>query len=37
MWKKIYYRKGWIAKAIEHYNKFLDLWKNADPSIAEYL
>ena len=22
------------AKAIEHYEKFLDLWKDADPSIA---
>ncbi len=25
-------RKG---KAIEHYEKFLDLWKNADPGTAE--
>ncbi len=23
------------AKAIEHYEKFLDLWKDADPEIAE--
>ena len=26
---------GWKGKAIEHYEKFLDLWKNADPGIAE--
>jgi len=23
------------AKAIEHYEKFLDLWRDADPGIAE--
>ncbi len=23
------------SKAIEHYEKFLELWKDADPGIAE--
>ncbi len=32
---KIYEQKGWKAKAVEHYEKFLDLWKNAEPGIAE--
>jgi len=27
--------KGWQGKAIEHYDKFLHLWKDADPGIAE--
>jgi len=28
-------QKGWKGKAIEHYEKFLNLWKDADPGIAE--
>jgi tetratricopeptide (TPR) repeat protein len=32
---KIYEEKGWKGKAIESYRKFLDLWKDADSSIAE--
>ncbi len=32
---KIFEEKGWNGKAIEHYEKFLDLWKDADPGIAE--
>jgi len=31
----IYEQKGWKGKVIEHYEKFLDLWKDADPGIAE--
>ena len=30
-----YLVKGNKAKAIEHYEKFLDLWKDADPGIVE--
>jgi serine/threonine protein kinase/Tfp pilus assembly protein PilF len=32
---KICEQKGWKGKAIEHYEKFLDLWKDADPGITE--
>ncbi|MFX0203136.1 MAG: tetratricopeptide repeat protein, partial [Candidatus Hodarchaeota archaeon] len=32
---KLYEQKGWKGKAIEQYEKFLDLWKDADPGIAE--
>ncbi len=28
-------KKGLKDKAIEHYEKFLDIWKDADPGIAE--
>jgi tetratricopeptide (TPR) repeat protein len=32
---KLYEEKGWEGKAIEHYEKFLTLWKEADPDIPE--
>jgi tetratricopeptide (TPR) repeat protein len=32
---KIFEQQGQKAKAIEHYEKFLSLWKDADPGIAE--
>ena len=32
---KIYEQQDNTAKAIEHYEKFLNLWKDADPGIAE--
>jgi len=32
---KLYEQQGNKAKAIEHYEKFLNLWKDADPGIAE--
>ena len=32
---KIFEQKGWPGKAIENYEKFLDLWKDADPGMAE--
>ncbi|UCE18792.1 MAG: protein kinase [Gemmatimonadota bacterium] len=30
-----YERSGWTQKAIEQYETFLDIWKNADPGIEE--
>ena len=32
---KIHEQQGDTSKAIEHYQKFLTLWKDADPGIAE--
>jgi hypothetical protein len=32
---KICEQKGTAAKAMEHTEKFLDLWKGVDPGIAE--
>ena len=32
---KIYEQQGDTAKAIEHYQKFLELWKDSDPGISE--
>ena len=32
---KICEQQGQKSKAIEHYEKFLDLWKDADPGIPE--
>ena len=32
---KLYEQKSWAGKAIEHYEKFLDLWKDADPGLPE--
>jgi hypothetical protein len=35
-WHKNYYKyTGQKAKALQHYEKFLDLWKDADPGMAE--
>jgi serine/threonine protein kinase/Flp pilus assembly protein TadD len=30
-----YEKSGWNKKAIEQYEEFLDIWKNADPGIKE--
>ena len=35
MWDKIRQKVGDTAKAIYNYDKFLDLWKDADPYIPE--
>jgi len=32
---KIFQQKGWEGKAIENYEKFLSLWKDADPGLRE--
>jgi tetratricopeptide (TPR) repeat protein len=32
---RIYEQQGDTSKAIEHYEKFFDLWKDADPGIPE--
>jgi tetratricopeptide (TPR) repeat protein len=32
---RLYEEKSWEDKAIDQYEKFLDLWKDADPGIAE--
>jgi len=32
---KLYEEKGWKGKAIERYEKFLELWKDADPGFPE--
>ena len=29
--------KAWEGKAIEHYEKFLSLWKEAEPDIPELI
>jgi tetratricopeptide (TPR) repeat protein len=34
---KLYEQKGWQGKAIEHYEKFLDLWKDADAGIDDVI
>jgi len=35
MLAKIYEQKSRKDKAVEHYEKFLDLWKDADTGIPE--
>ena len=34
---RIYQEKDWEGKAIEHYDKFLHLWREADPGIPEII
>jgi serine/threonine protein kinase len=32
---QLYEEKDWTGKAVEHYEKFLSLWKDADPGLPE--
>jgi tetratricopeptide (TPR) repeat protein len=32
---KIFQARGWRGKAIEHYQRFLMLWRDADPGLPE--
>ncbi len=34
---KLYEDKKWAEKAIKEYKRFLDLWKNADKDLPEYI
>jgi tetratricopeptide (TPR) repeat protein len=34
---KLYEQKDQTKKAIEHYEKFLELWKNADADLPELI
>ncbi len=34
-WGQAYERSGWTDKALEQYETFLDIWKNADAGIEE--
>jgi len=36
MARKIYEQQDDKGKAIEHYDKFLTIWKDADPGIPEF-
>jgi hypothetical protein len=32
---KLYEKKNWEGKAIEHYERFLELWKDADEGLPK--
>jgi hypothetical protein len=34
---KLYEEKGWSGKAIEQYEKFLEIWKDADEDLPELI
>jgi len=33
---KLYEQKGELEEAVNYYKRFLDIWKDADPDLADF-